>query len=132
VRWVMNGVLNDFDHEGEPIQMHHQFDVLEDSIVFFENGEPDRAYSRAVEVVFDEAARTSYERWSYTADPPLYVFAKGDVHRYSGDITQVVWSSSGQIQDVDAAGNVVWQLDLDFGQAMTFTQPVPSMYASQW
>jgi hypothetical protein len=131
VIWVMNGLLNDFQHAGAPIQMHHQFDVLDGSIVFFENGEPSRAYSRAVEVAFDEASLTSSEVWSYTADPPLYVYAKGDVHRFPDDITQVVWSSAGQIQDVDAAGNVVWQLDLDFGLAMTFVQYVPSLYTGQ-
>jgi len=133
VVWTMNGLLNEFDHSGgEPIQMHHQFEVLDGSILFFENGEPSRAYSRAVEVLVDEEAMTTEEIWSYIADPPLYVFAKGDVHRLPGDITQVVWSSAGQIQDVSASGEVLWQLDLDLGQAMTFTQNVPSMYASLW
>ncbi|MFN7143461.1 MAG: aryl-sulfate sulfotransferase [Myxococcota bacterium] len=133
LEWSMNGVANQFAFAGGvPVQMHHQFEVLDDTILFFENGNPDRGYSRAVEVRFDEEARTAEEIWSYTSDPPLYVFAKGDVHRFDDGITQVVWSSAGQIQNVSSEGEVVWQLDLDLGQAITFVQYVPSMYASQW
>lgn len=133
LEWSMNGLANQFAFAGGvPVQMHHQFEVLGDTILFFENGNPDRGYSRAVEVRIDEEARTAEEIWSYTSDPPLYVFAKGDVHRFDDGITQVVWSSAGQIQNVSPDGEVVWQLDLDLGQAITFVQYVPSMYASQW
>lgn len=133
LEWSMNGLANQFAFAGgEPVQMHHQFEVLDDTILFFENGNPDRGYSRAVEVRVDEEARTAEEIWSYTSDPPLYVFAKGDVHRFDDGVTQVVWSSAGQIQNVTPEGEVVWQLDLDLGQAITFVQYVPSMYASQW
>ena len=44
----------------------------------------------------------------------------------------VVWSSSGQIQNVTEEGEVVWQLDLDLGQAITFVHYAPSMYAANW
>ncbi len=133
VAWTMNGFANQFTYvDTEPIQMHHQFEVLDGTILFFENGDPDRAMSRAVEVAYDEDARTVQEIWSYTSDPPLYVFAKGDVLRFDDGVTQVVWSSAGQIQNVSAEKEVIWQLDLDLGQAMTFVQYVPSMYASQW
>lgn len=131
--WSMNGRANQFENVGfDGVQMHHQFEVYEDSILFFENGDPTRGYSRAVEVAVDEEAMTIQEIWSYVSDPPLYVFAKGDVYRFEDGITQVVWSSAGQIQNVTPEGEVVWQLDLELGQAITFVQYVPSMYASQW
>ena len=91
----------------------------------------DRQYSRVVEVEYDAASRSAQEVWSYVSDPPLYVFAKGDVHRFDDGSTQVVWSSSGQIQNVSPEGEVTWQLDLDLGQAITFVQVIDSMYGSQ-
>lgn len=130
--WAMNGRLNEFDFGGEPgVQMHHQFEVLDGSILFFENGPMDRGYSRAVEIEYDAEARTAHEIWSYISDPQLYVFAKGDVHRFEDGATQVVWSSSGQIQNVTPEGEVSWQLDLDLGQAITFVQVIDSMYGAR-
>jgi hypothetical protein len=132
VLWTMNGLLNEFDFAGEPyIQTHHQFEVLDGTILFFENGPFDRGYSRAVEIEYDEETRTAHEIWSYISDPWLYVFAKGDVHRFDDGTTQVVWSSSGQIQNVNPAGEVTWQLDLDLGQAITFVQVIDSMYGTR-
>lgn len=134
VYWTMNGRLNQFDWgDSELVQMHHQFEVIdEDSILFFENGSTDRGYSQAVEVSFDDEAMTAEEVWTYQNDPPLFVFAKGDVHRFEDGNTQVVWSSSGQIQHVTPEGDVEWQMDLDLGQSITFVHMVSSMYASQW
>ena len=134
VIWTMNGQLNQFDWgDSTLVQMHHQFEVIdEDSILFFENGSTDRGYSQAVEVEFDDEAMTAQEVWTYSNDPPLFVFAKGDVHRFEDGNTQVVWSSSGQIQHVTPEGDVIWQMDLDLGQSITFVHMVSSMYASQW
>ncbi|MDP2311915.1 MAG: aryl-sulfate sulfotransferase [Pseudomonadota bacterium] len=132
VLWTMNGKLNQFDFGGaESILMHHQFEVLGDRLLFFENGPVERSASRAVEIEFDEVALTAHEVWSYTSDPPLYVFAKGDVHRFDDGNTQVVWSSAGQIQNVTPEGEVAWQLDLDLGQAITFVQVIDSMYGAR-
>ncbi len=136
-QWAINGLLNEFEFSdgggggGEPIAMHHQFEVLDGTILFFENGPMGREYSRAVEIEYDVEARTAHEIWSYISDPMLYVFAKGDVHRFDDGVTQVVWSSSGQIQNVSPEGEVTWQLDLDLGQAMTFVQVIDSMYGTR-
>jgi hypothetical protein len=133
VLWTMNGYANTFTYaDGTPVQMHHQFDVEGNRILFFENGPVDRGYSRAVEVEFDATTMQAEEVWEYTTDPALYVFAKGDVHRFGEDDVQVVWSSAGQIQNVNRDGDVHWQLDLELGQAVTFVHYAPSMYASQW
>ncbi len=131
VLWAMNGLLNEFTFEGgAAVEMHHQFEVLDGTILFFENGPQGREYSRAVEIAYDAETRTAGEVWSYISDPMLYVFAKGDVHRFADGNTQVVWSSAGQIQNVTPAGEVTWQLDLDLGQAITFVQVIDSMYGA--
>lgn len=66
--------------------------------------------------------------WEYIRDPSVYVFAKGDVHRFDDGTTQVVWSASGEIQDVNPDGSVYWQLDTELGQAITFVQVIDDLY----
>ncbi len=129
VVWGMNGKLNEFSFaDGTPLDLHHQFEVLDGSLLFFENGPVARTYSRAVEITFDADARTAVETWEYIRDPEVHVYAKGDVHRFDDGITQVTWSTAGEIQQVDPAGEVVWSLNLDLGQVFTFVQPVVSLY----
>jgi hypothetical protein len=129
VEWALGGRLNQFTFDGAALGLHHQFEVLDDgNMLFFENEREDRGYSQAVEFTVDQDARTAKEVWSYSHTPPLSVFAKGDVHRFADGTTQVVWSSAGEIQNVTAAGEVTWQLDLDIGQVITFVQVVDTLY----
>ena len=129
-QWYLNGLANGFEmlNGTEPVVLQHQFQLLEDSILIFDNGPYDRGYSQAVEFELDQSALTAEQTWSYGADPPIVVYAKGDVHRYEDGGTQIVWSSAGEIQNVDADGNVQWQLNTPLGYAMTFVEPVPSLY----
>ena len=60
--------------------------------------------------------------------PPLFVFAKGDVHRFDNGNTLVTWSAQGELQMVTPEGMPVWQLNTGFGQAFTFVQPFQSFY----
>ena len=131
VEWLLNGRLNQFAFlDGAvPGVLQHQFEVLGDGhLLLFDNGSMDRGYSRAVELQLDVAARTAKELWSYSSVPPIFVFAKGDVQRYADGATQVTWSTAGEIQMVDAAGTLLWQLNSPLGQAFTFVQPVMSFY----
>lgn len=130
VQWTINGRLNEFSFgDTAPLGMHHQFEVQgDDRIVFFENGSQERQASRLVELQLDVEARTATEIWSYTRDPSVFVFAKGDVHRFDNGNTQVVWSTSGEIQNVTPEGEVTWQLNLGLGQVVTFVHVVDSLY----
>ncbi len=129
-QWHLNGLANGFTmlNGTEPVILQHQFQLLDDGILIFDNGPYDRGYSQAVEFALDQDALTAEEVWSYGADPPIVVYAKGDVYRYDDGGTQVVWSSAGEIQNVDPDGNVQWQLNTPLGYAMTFVEPVPSLY----
>lgn len=131
VLWGINGELNEFTFtDGSAgLELCHQFELLDNgNFLFFENGDV-RGYSEARELELDIDARTATPVWSYGHTPSLYVFAKGDVHRFEDGATQVVWSSAGEIQDVTEDGEVTWQLNLDLGQVMTFVQVLDSMYA---
>ncbi|MBM4389824.1 MAG: aryl-sulfate sulfotransferase [Deltaproteobacteria bacterium] len=132
--WYLNGMLNQFDFpDGTEVgAMQHQFEVLEPGhLLIFDNGQPERGYSRAVELQLDEDELGAEQLWEYVRVPPLYVYAKGDVQRFGDGSTQVTWSTSGEIQLVDQAGMLRWQLNADLGQAMTFVQPFQSFYADE-
>ncbi len=128
--WLLHGDLNQFEFpEGTDIVAYqHQFDVVDGGIIVFDNGLTARGYSRVVEVALDEENLQAEEVWEYIRDPSVYVYAKGDVHRFEDGTTQVVWSSSGELQLVDTDGNVLWQLNSELGQAITFVEPFQSFY----
>ena len=130
VLWAINGVLNEFTFTdgSDGLEMCHQFQVQDDGrILFFENGDR-RGYSKVRELQVDVDNRTATPTWEYTHDPSLMVFAKGDVHRFEDGNVQVVWSTSGEIQNVTPEGDITWQLNLDLGQVVTFVQVVDSFY----
>ncbi len=128
--WTLGGVYNDFRYidGAEPIILHHQFDRLDDGMLIFDNGDNNRGYSRAVEYTFDMDEMTVALAWEYVRDPPVYVYAKGDVTRFDDGSTQVVWSSSGEIQDVDPDGDVTWELGVELGHIFQFVQHVDDLY----
>jgi hypothetical protein len=130
VLWAINGVLNEFTFTdgSNGLELCHQFEVQDDGhILFFENGDR-RGYSLVREVEVDVDSRTATPTWEFNHNPPLMVFAKGDVHRFEDGNVQVVWSTSGEIQNVTPEGDVTWQLNLDLGQVVTFVQIVDSFY----
>ena len=129
--WALGGEGNQFTWgEGtEPLSMFHQFEwITESQLLVFENGDPERGYSQVREFQVDQDALTATEIWRYRPDPDILVFAKGDVDRLDNGDTLVVWSSSGEIQQVDPEGAVVWQLNTDLGTAITFIQRVDALY----
>lgn len=130
-QWYINGVGNEFtfDKPEEMVMLQHQFEVQPGGLLVFDNGTEATGYSRAVEYTLDEEALTAEVIWEYERVPPLNIFAKGDVARFSDGSTQVVWSSSGEIQNVDPDGTVHWQLNTELGYAITFVQVVDSLYA---
>ncbi|MFT5679497.1 MAG: hypothetical protein ACI8RZ_000401 [Myxococcota bacterium] len=133
VQWAFGGAGNQFTFaEGtEPLSMHHQFHAYSDNrLVVFENGEPSRGYSKAREFELDTKNMIATEVWSYTREPSVYVFAKGDVERLDNGNTLVTWSSSGEIQEVTPEGGVVWQVNTDLGSAITFIDRVESLYGT--
>ena len=131
IEWALGGKGNQFTWaEGtEELSMHHQFHAYDPThIVYFENGTPDRAYSRAREIEINPETMVATGVWDYSHQPPLYVFSKGDVTRLPNGHTLVTWSSSGEIQEVDEEGVVVWQLNMDLGSAFSFVWPIEGLY----
>ncbi|MFH1469673.1 MAG: aryl-sulfate sulfotransferase [Pseudomonadota bacterium] len=107
---------------------HHQFDLVSDHLVVFDNGGIDiGATSRAWEVALDLEAGVAEKVWEYAPEPALNCTNLGDVDRLENGNTLVTFSVSGQIHEVTPAGQVVWRLEAAAGGALSYAQRVDAI-----
>ena len=68
--WVLTGAANQLSFPDGPVEiaLHHQFQVLDDSILIFDNGDEDIGDSRVVEIAIDTDASTQVV-WSTSGEP---------------------------------------------------------------
>jgi hypothetical protein len=114
--------------EGAAWDHQHQFQFLGDRLLVHDNRDATLG-SRVVEVALDPDTRTASWIGELVHDPPLYVFAMGDVDRFADDEsgaggTLVTWSSAGVIDDFAPDGSVRASLESEFGTAFGYTQRV--------
>jgi len=122
LQWILGSSETDFDiDEDDRFRSQHRFQMLDDSILVFDNGSTEVLSSRAVEFSVDTTAWTAELQWEWSPTPPLYVLNLGDVHRLESGNTLVTLSSLGQIIEVTAAGDVVSELHTPMGSAFGYT-----------
>ncbi len=123
VLWTLGGIRSDFTLDGstELMELQHQFEVLGDRVLVFDNGSAEQFDSRVVEYRLDQAGGTVELLWEHHDDPPLYNLALGDVSRLPQDHTLITWSSQGQVDEVTRSGDVVWRLRADMGAGLGYT-----------
>ena len=105
----------------------HQFQLLDGSILAFSSGSAPWFRSEALEYTLDKDAGLADLVWSYTADPPLYSVGYGDASRLPGGHTLITWSAQGQIDEVDEAAELLWQLNLDLGGGLGYVTHVDTL-----
>ncbi len=128
-QWVFGGPHTDFDFDGNPpFAEQHEFQLLDGSILIFDNGTVQRYYSQAVEVSVDTDTWSGDVLWNYTTDPTLFVPAGGDVQRLPSGNTLITWSTAGQIDEVTPEGDLVWQARTDLGAGVFYTIWEDSLY----
>ena len=132
--WALGGAAATLDMEvGSSAFLHqHQFQVLDGSVLVFDNDGGAGLASRAIEYAVDPDAGTAEQIWSYTADPPIYSFVLGDVNRFDDGDTLITWSVLGQIDRVTSAGESVWRLNTSMGYALGFNTVYADLYAARW
>jgi len=132
--WALGGSAGTLDMgPGSTSFLHqHQFQVLDDSVLVFDNDGGAGLASRAIEYGIDLSAGTADEVWSYTADPPIYSFVLGDVNRFDDGDTLITWSVLGQIDRITEAGESVWRLNTSMGYALGFNTVYGDLYAERW
>jgi len=107
----------------------HGFELQDDGVMVFDNWAGDVTFSRAVEYRLDPATGEAEQRWAHVADPLLFIPTFGDVLSLPGGHRMVVWSTSGQIDQVSTQGEVVWQLNLAMGAAFGYVDWVAELPA---
>ncbi len=129
--WSLGGKRGTLSFTGDSqVFLHqHQFEMMGDDLLVFDNeGSGDNA-SRVTEYALDLGAGTATQTWTYTADPSIFTFVLGDVNRFDDGDTLVTWSVGGQIDQVSPDGTVSWQLNTELGYAFGFDTVVDSLYA---
>ncbi len=129
VIWRLGGTDSSFTFDQHvPMDTQHQFDVVGDSIYVFDNSEYNME-SRVIRYDLDVGAGTATTGWTYEPDPPMYNVALGDVMELENGNVLVTWSLLGQIDEVDADGNLLWQLNTSLGGVFGYTRWYDSLYA---
>ena len=131
--WKLGDEGSDFEIPGGSTQTstsQHQFQVVDSSILIFDNGDADTYASRVVEYTLDEAAGTADPAWNYVADPPVYVYGLGDVNRFDDGQTMITWSTSGRIELITYDQDLVWRLNADLGTGFAYTTWMESLYVT--
>lgn len=129
-QWALGGQLSDYtitgDEQGQ-FNKEHQFERLEDGILVFDDGDPSRGWSRAVEYQFD--GTVAEESWEYIPEPKVQSLVLGDVHRLENGNTLITFSIAGQIDVVNPQKELLWRLNSPLGYAIGYGDRVDSLYA---
>ncbi len=128
----LGGPTSDYTFVGDDAELsrNHQFQKLDGAVLVHDNRD-ESSGSRVVELTVDEAARTATATWSWQHDPPLFVYALGDVHRHDDGGTLVTWSTAGVIDDLGADDTVLATATLPLGSVFGFLEPVDTLPGMQ-
>jgi len=129
--WTLGGDFSDFTTEGEPTTLgqHHQFQIQDDIITIFINGDVgDEEGSQVVQFELDESDMTATELYRYGSYQAPYVYALGAVSMIDTDTMDITWSTSGYLEQVEDDA-LTWQLAADLGTAFGYTSFVQTLYA---
>ncbi len=129
--WFLGGPEGTLDVDGDPdfrFDSQHGVDYLGDHVLVFENGASSTT-SRVQELSLDPDAGTAQQVWTYTPDPELSSPVFGDVHRHDSGNTLVTFSYNGQVQELDADGNLVWRMSTSLGGAINYLTWVETLQA---
>jgi hypothetical protein len=123
--WGFGGAGGTIDLSGTRFIHQHQFEHSDGKMLVFDNdGAPGNA-SRVIEYDFDEAAGAATEARVFEADPPLYSFILGDVHREADGDTWVVWASPQTVDRYGPDGARVWRSEIAGTGPLGFSEIVP-------
>jgi outer membrane protein assembly factor BamB len=136
VLWQLGGRLNQFTLVGDPLgppSGQHSVRVLANgNLLLYDNG-PNRQpqETRAVEYSLDTSAMTATLVWEFRHNPPIFTPYVGSVERLGNGNTLVAFGIAGIVDEVDPAGDVVWEGALSQGgQARSAyrVRRLPSLY----
>jgi hypothetical protein len=131
--WVLGsfGRTLDFAAGSARFLHQHQFELLADRLLVFDNEGAAGEESRVLEYSLDFAEGTATEVWSYVSEPSVNSFVLGEPMRLEGGDTFIDWSAAGQLERVSADGRSLWKLNTGAGYAFGFSTLAKSLYAAE-
>jgi hypothetical protein len=131
--WVLGtfGRTLDFAPDSDRFLHQHQFHLLDDRILVFDNDGSAGDESRVLEYELDFAANTATQVWSYVSDPKVHSFVLGEPVRLEGGDTFIDWSAAGQLERVTPDGRSLWKLNSGAGYAFGFSTLAKSLYSPE-
>jgi hypothetical protein len=124
VLWRLGGADSDFQLPGggtDLFRNQHHFQILDDGILVFDNGEEGAGETRVIQYQLDESTWTATPVWTHSPDPPRAVYSLGDVTRFDSGQTLVTWATAGEMELLDANGEREWLLNLGIGTGFGYT-----------
>jgi len=127
--WMMGGEESDFDFVGdsERFLTHHNFELRDDLLTLFANGDRDKEGSQIIQYEIDEDAMTVEEVWTYSSSNCPYVYALGDVSSIHGDTLHITFSTSGYLEQLEG-DELTWTLNADLGYAFGYSNYYETLY----
>ena len=111
-------------------QQHHPTVTSEGTLMLFDNHTQGmQGLSRAVEYVLDESQQTATLVWEDPLDNDYTVGGLGQSHRLSNGNTLINWGVLGELSEVTAAGELVWQVNTPLGETFGSGGLIDDLYA---
>lgn len=113
--WKLGGVDGDFAFEADPLGgfsfQHAIRELPNGNLLLFDNGNGHHPpQSRAVEYQLDLDRRVATLVWQFNPQPHLFGAAMGFTQRLSNGNTLITYGFLPRVQEVDASGQVLWDL----------------------
>lgn len=122
--WRIGRTDGDFlltgDGEATWFRNQHQFRLDGDALLVFDNGEQGGTDTRVAEFALDFGAMEAELVWTHHPDPPLGVYAYGDVCRLPSGNTLIDWGAAGRLDEVAPDGAIVRRVDVELGAGLGY------------
>ena len=125
----------DFTVPGTEIAWQHGVNyTYDDHLLMSTHQVPDRGEQRAREYVVDDGARTATQVWEYGEGTGKYASTAGEIYRLDNGNYIMNYGSSAGIREIEADGNIVWDVDWSGSKLMghtSFIGDVSALYRLQ-
>ena len=112
----------------EDWRLHHKIALTDDGYFIFVNNRLSDNCSTVWRVTVDAENGTAEMSDEMGKEECYTTFALGDVHMISEERMQVIWTTSGVIEERNLAGDVLWSLHNDFGSGLGYGDFRTSLY----
>jgi len=132
--WEMGGYNSDFSWETttQPWSHAHMSQMWSDGLVMFDNGfHHEKQVSRIVEYAYNDETMTMEEVFSYSDPDGAFSPLLGDVKKLPEGNYIASWMVSGRLTEITPQGDVVWQADMEVGNATSRVTWIEDLYDMQ-